>query len=585
MTFFHYTGHLLRGLGDPRWQTSRTDLENLVGRVMDDYGVSRIYGSLACGADLLVVEQALKRGIDVVAFVPYGLEQFERLSVAIGGDSEVARYRRVLDQLSEVRLLPLAESADISFRLTSDRAMKAVREDARVRGAHCFQLALWDGLLGEQGTAGDVKAWAESGGHTVHLKLPEGELQPYNDQAIIRLNSERIASYRLGDEVERAWRAATVGLREAAVLYAARLLEGIFRSASKRLNLALKTSETHAYIEALAGARCLDESVRVAAHALRRVGNEVRHVQRSLGEDEHWIALAFARLIVRWYGSDFRGGLQLPKADLSLPSTGYDWLIEKLLHVQTPEEMVDFMPELHRCLKQAPLLATIAIEKAIDLKLWHQAERLIQTAQRMESRNRRILELRALLFSRRGQPERAIELLSPLKIRPFDSELPGILAGAHKRVWQQQGNALHLHKASNLYMRAWRSTQSPYVGINAAACQSWRGNEQAAREISLHVIKGLEQQASHWPQDDSERVNWDFYSLATMAEAHWLCGEYAVAEEWEGHALTSGREQGAPVEVFVEQMAVHRQRHKLSGDNLTRCCGKDILRNDHEVGR
>src|SRR5690606_11087109 len=111
--------------------------------------------------------------------------------------------------------------------------------------------------------------------------------------------------------------------------------------------------------------------------------------------------------------------------------------------VRTAAAMREFLPELERAINQAPVLVTVAIEKAIDLKLWQEAEKLIQLAQRLESRNRRILELKALLYSRKGQPELAIKLLSPLKIRPFDSELPGILAGAHKRVWQRQGNALH----------------------------------------------------------------------------------------------------------------------------------------------
>lgn len=561
MIFLHYTGHLLRGRDDPRWQLPRTQLEQRVADFLVKHGVGRVYGSLACGADLLVVEQALLRGIEVVAFVPYGIERFEALSVRMGGEEEVARYRRVLQRLPEMRLLPLAESGETAFRLTSERAMRAAREDALGRGAGVLQLALWDGCPGVQGTAGDVAAWMAAGGRTRILKLPEGVLDDTGAQPA-RLDDERIASYLLGEEVQRAWRAAGLKLREAAVFHAARLLEGVFRTASKRLGLGIRTQEIHACIEALAGARRLDEPTRIAAHALRRAGNDVRHVQRSLGGEEHWVALAFARLVVRWYASRFSGGMRLADADLDLPATPYDPLIQRLLHASTERDMRDILPELHAGLKLAPMLANVVIEKAIDLRLWGDAEKLIRVAERLESRNRRTLELKALLQSRRGHPERAIELLGNLKIQPFDSELPGILAGAYKRVWLQRGNALHLHKATDLYMRAWRSSQAPYVGINAAACQSWSGNAVEARDIARQVIQVVTQQARHWPEDDSDYLNWDFYSLSTMTEALWLSGDLEGAQEWERHALARGGEQGAPVEVFIEQMALHRRHER-----------------------
>lgn len=557
MTFLHYTGHLLRGEDDRRWQVSRASLEQQLDAFLARHGVARVYGSLACGADLLVVERALALGVEVVAFVPYGIERFEALSVRMGGAAEVARYRRLLERLPEVRVLPLPESGEAAFRLTSERAMHSARRDAQMLGAGLLQLALWDGQPGEQGSAGDVTAWAAAGGRTAHLRLPEGTLDDVAVTGLARLQDERIASFRLGEEVERAWRAAGLELREAAVFHGARLLEGILRTAGKRLGMPFQ--ETYAGIEALAGARCLDEAVRVAAHALRQVGNDVRHVQRALGQDEHWVALAFARLILQWYASRFSQGLRLGEAELTLPATRYNALVWRLLHVRTGAQMREILPELHDGLKRAPLLTSVVIEKTIDLRLWNEAERLIRSAEQRESRSRRTLELKALLYSRRGQPERAIGLLERLRIRPFDSELPGILAGAHKRVWQQRGNVLHLHKARALYQQAWRTSQSPYVGVNAAACLSWSGEAREAGEVAQQVVEALQRQARFWPEDDTDRLNWDFYSLATMAEALWLSGNASEAREWESQALARGREQGAPVDIFREQMALHRQ--------------------------
>src|SRR5690606_2804327 len=150
-----------------------------------------------------------------------------------------------------------------------------------------------------------------------------------------------------------------------------------------------------------------------------------------------------------------------------------------------------------------------------------EAERLIRRAERLDGRDRRILELNALLHSRKGQPERAIELLERLKIRPYDSELPGILAGAHKRVWQRRGNPLHLRKARSLYLQAWRTSQSPYVGVNAAACLSWSGVQSEAGKVARQVIEAPHQQARYWQKDDADRLHWAFYRLATMAEALW----------------------------------------------------------------
>ena len=61
-----------------------------------------VFGSAACGADLLVIEAALDAGAEVNVVLPFDRGDFVRTSVAVGGDEWVVRFDRALARAHRV---------------------------------------------------------------------------------------------------------------------------------------------------------------------------------------------------------------------------------------------------------------------------------------------------------------------------------------------------------------------------------------------------------------------------------------------------------------------------------------------------
>ena len=71
-------------------------VEREIARALDETGVGFAYCSAACGADILFIEQAVARGVEVNVMLPFGREDFVRTSVAFAGADWVRRFERAL---------------------------------------------------------------------------------------------------------------------------------------------------------------------------------------------------------------------------------------------------------------------------------------------------------------------------------------------------------------------------------------------------------------------------------------------------------------------------------------------------------
>ena len=71
-------------------------VEAAIGRALDEVGAGFAYCSAACGADILFIEQAIARGVEVNVMLPYGREDFIRTSVSFAGTGWVERFDRAL---------------------------------------------------------------------------------------------------------------------------------------------------------------------------------------------------------------------------------------------------------------------------------------------------------------------------------------------------------------------------------------------------------------------------------------------------------------------------------------------------------
>jgi hypothetical protein len=173
----HYCGHRIEMTASARFPPSA---EQHVVAEIDAFLASRrvesAYGSLASGADVLIAEALLRRGARVHVVLPFGVDEFERVSVAPSGAEWPERFRTCLARAASVELT--SDSAylhnDQLFGYAGRIAMGHALNRARLVDAPAEQLAVWDEAdsSGSAGTAHDVKVWRRSGGTSTVIALP-----------------------------------------------------------------------------------------------------------------------------------------------------------------------------------------------------------------------------------------------------------------------------------------------------------------------------------------------------------------------------------------------------------------------------
>lgn len=130
------------------------------------------YGALACGADIIIAEAALARGVPLHVVLPFGVDEFETVSVCSGGPGWPERFRSCLDRAVSVFIA--YDSAYIDdpalFGFATKIAMGQALHHAQHLGVEAEQLAVWDGegADSDAGTGHDVTSW-RAGSRRTHV--------------------------------------------------------------------------------------------------------------------------------------------------------------------------------------------------------------------------------------------------------------------------------------------------------------------------------------------------------------------------------------------------------------------------------
>jgi len=165
LTAIHYCGHMFAA--DRRVEAR---LAAAIAAVLDEEDVGFAYGSLACGADILVAEAVCARGGELNLILPFAEEDFIAQSVVPGGEAWLPRYRACAAAAASRTFGSEGHySGDPrQFADASHVAMSLARLRAQQLGNRPLQLALWDGSCsdGEAGTGADVAAWRRRGERT-----------------------------------------------------------------------------------------------------------------------------------------------------------------------------------------------------------------------------------------------------------------------------------------------------------------------------------------------------------------------------------------------------------------------------------
>jgi hypothetical protein len=175
-TVLHYCGHLIDRPGARRFPAeAEARVANAVASFLESRCIGFAYGSLGCGADTIVAEALLDRGVELNVVLPFGADEFDRTSVAHAGPDWSRRFRECLRRAATVRYA--SDSAylgdDELFGYAARVAMGHAMNRAAFLGVPAEQLAVWDGSAGDliAGTGHDVAAWHRADGPTHVVRL------------------------------------------------------------------------------------------------------------------------------------------------------------------------------------------------------------------------------------------------------------------------------------------------------------------------------------------------------------------------------------------------------------------------------
>jgi len=557
MGVIHYTGRLVTPEPGSVRPGRMEELARAVDRALEACSADTGYGSLACGTDLLVASRLLARGGTLHVFIPQSVEWFLEHSVRPGGAAACAEFKRLQAEAASFTIVRCREAEDDGaiFARVSRHAMGAALAEARARGSHAVQIAVLPGKARGEVSGSDIQLWKALGGRTVVVSADDaggGEPRAGRGHA-----DWCVGPLDVKEEFDAACRAASLGMQEFAAFGAARILEVLAKRATQALRGRAPPAETHRCLEYLRAARHAGESVLSCAHALRRLGNDVRHVSRPIGPEEGWLGLALLVPVLRWHSAAVGGGEGSGLADGLPPAVAdLERAVMETVGVEKGEALARVADALGTRLDGLVPLALIMAERAVDFELWPLAERLVYRLRSAGRARRRAEDLEALMWSRRGQPDKAVALLEAACAsgrRHVDAERSGILAGAWKRIWLRDGDEKALKRAARLYLETWKHTADIYTGVNAAACALWLGQVRTSQRIAQQTLTSM----SLPDRPNRAVMEAGFYYVATAAELMLLCGD-SRSSLWEDKALSLGR--GVPVEVFRRQMALHRQR-------------------------
>ena len=166
----HFTGHMM---GSPARQKGirpdcETELRIRIKDIITKINPQKSFGSLACGADIVIVEELLERGLDVHLVFPFSKDDFLETSVLPAGELWKKRFEDCY-KACEKNVTYITEQSymgdDVLFGLCSKICMGKALLTAQIIDAEVIQLAVWDGrsTTHPAGTAHDVKLWSKRG--------------------------------------------------------------------------------------------------------------------------------------------------------------------------------------------------------------------------------------------------------------------------------------------------------------------------------------------------------------------------------------------------------------------------------------
>jgi tetratricopeptide (TPR) repeat protein len=347
--------------------------------------------------------------------------------------------------------------------------------------------------------------------------------------------------FQLADDLDRLERVRRVGALEAVVLYCARVLESLAADAVATVDLQ-PSPNVFANLDTLECLNLIPTATRYWAHALRRLGNQVRHIRCRVAAEDVELGVLFLERWLDWFFRGFRYGLRLEALTLdamplSLSAHAESGKLLQLLETDEADlaavaERMD--PKLGGELPITPTLPAVLAERLMDRGEHKVAEALLEAALKRFPDDFRLRQLQGLYFSRTGRLQEAVAWLKPLYDQHRDDdETAGIMAGIYKRAWFENPAELEwLESSHRAYRQAWERSRrlNGYLGINAAATSLWLGRPAESRTMAHAVRELLLRQTGALAKFSNDPdLTFNFWQQMIVTEADLLLGNLGAA--------------------------------------------------------
>jgi tetratricopeptide (TPR) repeat protein len=398
--------------------------------------------------------------------------------------------------------------------------------------------------------------------------------------AIDRLRPEVLAveraGFRLRDDLVRLARVAAAGAPDAIVFYAARILEALTTMEVEALT-GKSASTLHSNLGLLENAGWLSPSRISFFHALRVLGNEARHIWRSLAPEDADLSLGLLERFLSWHFDRF---LHCPLTDGGSFVAIDPAFLEALRLLEDPEPNLEELGRSWRAegsvLRRVPSFAALYAEALITVgraaEALEVADRTLGGLPSGTHGDRNLMWASVRLRQMRGQALRIVgrtdesvrELETLRHETPENEETLGILAGTYKAMSldpqrSESERKQLMHEAAELYRKAFKRTQGTYSGINAASLSLLEGDAERASKIASQIVALYEARRGK-RAPGAAIVFSGYYDCVTFAEALLLAGRLDEARRLYRSAFTQHAEMVYPIQKTRAQLRLLLER-------------------------
>jgi class 3 adenylate cyclase len=199
----HFAGHLF-GIGDAAGALEPSSirmLESAIADLLVDENIGAAYGALAAGADILIAELLLSKGVELHVVQPCPDSLFVEHSIQPYGEAWLPRFKACLKAASSVRHVSTDDSLsdDLTTAFASETAMGLAVLRADLLATEAVQLLMWDGTThgGPAGTARDAALWKKAGRR--QIVVPASFERPERDRPAVQTSGRTLKAMLFAD--------------------------------------------------------------------------------------------------------------------------------------------------------------------------------------------------------------------------------------------------------------------------------------------------------------------------------------------------------------------------------------------------